>query len=101
MKIETAIATDPGRQRLRNEDRVCSHRLLAPQLWLVAVADGMGGHEGGDVASTVAIETVESRAGELDAPPPTPWSSSNRRCRKPTVTYTGSAARPALIWAPR
>ena len=72
MKIETAIATDPGRQRLRNEDRVCSHRLLAPQLWLGAVADGMGGHEGGDVASTVAIETVESRAGELDAPPPDP-----------------------------
>jgi PPM family protein phosphatase len=72
MKIETAVATDPGRERPRNEDRVCSHRLLAPQLWLLAVADGMGGHDRGDVASTVAMETVERRVGELEAPPPDP-----------------------------
>lgn len=58
MRIEIGSATDIGRVRERNEDSV----LVDPPLF--AVADGMGGHRGGDVASQVALETMEQLEGE-------------------------------------
>ncbi|HEV2951780.1 MAG TPA: Stp1/IreP family PP2C-type Ser/Thr phosphatase [Actinomycetota bacterium] len=58
MKIEVGSATDIGRVRERNEDSV----LVDPPLYVVA--DGMGGHRGGQVASQVALETMEELATE-------------------------------------
>lgn len=46
--------SDRGRVRPRNEDCL----LLMPERSLFAVADGMGGHRGGEVASTLAIDTL-------------------------------------------
>jgi PPM family protein phosphatase len=54
MRIEAGVATDIGRVREGNEDSY----LVEPPLY--AVADGMGGHRGGEVASQLALETVES-----------------------------------------
>lgn len=45
--------THPGRVRPHNEDRL----LVDVPLGLVAVADGMGGHNAGEVASTLALDT--------------------------------------------
>ena len=58
MKIEVGSATDIGRVRERNEDSV----LVSPPLYVVA--DGMGGHRGGQVASQVALEAMEGLATE-------------------------------------
>jgi PPM family protein phosphatase len=53
MKVEAGYATDIGRVREGNEDSF----LVEPPLY--AVADGIGGARGGEVASRMVVETLE------------------------------------------
>src|SRR5262245_10468793 len=48
--------TDVGRQRKHNED----HVLIRPELDLYVVADGMGGHNAGDIASKLATTSLDN-----------------------------------------
>lgn len=55
-RLATALATHTGRVRTNNEDSVAE----APELGLIVLADGMGGHNAGEVASSIAVHaTVE------------------------------------------
>jgi PPM family protein phosphatase len=54
MKLDMACGSDKGKVRSRNEDHV---RIL-PDLGLVILSDGMGGHKAGDVASQIAVESI-------------------------------------------
>ena len=62
---QAAGATHVGAVRDLNED---AWTLVGEPLVLAAVADGMGGHEAGEVASAAAIETLRRRAPEVLAP---------------------------------
>jgi protein phosphatase len=52
--IESAGLTDVGKKRKNNEDAL----LVDDELGLYVVADGMGGHRAGDVASQLVVETL-------------------------------------------
>lgn len=55
MRITSCGITDVGMKRQRNEDNY----LINDELRLFVVADGMGGHAGGEYASQIAVTTVE------------------------------------------
>ena len=55
--VNYAVVTDVGRRREQNEDAHGEFTLPGGDLLLV-VADGMGGHQGGEVASRIAVEAL-------------------------------------------
>ena len=62
-RLQVSFRTDIGLRRKINQDAV----LVQPDMGLFAVADGMGGHNAGEIASQIAVdalsESIKSRAG--------------------------------------
>ncbi len=65
MTITSAVRTDRGKVRSRNEDAFG----IFPELQTYVVADGMGGQQGGVVASTLTVETICRALQDVDEHP--------------------------------
>ena len=64
--MKTYYQTDPGKVRSHNEDSVNIIKNLNDE-YLVVVADGMGGHKAGEVASTLVVNELSKRFSELSS----------------------------------
>lgn len=62
----TYYQTDPGKVRSHNEDSVNIVENSNGE-FLVVVADGMGGHKAGEVASSLAVNELSKRFSELSS----------------------------------
>lgn len=58
--LDCAALSSPGRVRDHNEDAL----LDCPELGLWAIADGMGGHQRGEVASALALQTLQEEVAQ-------------------------------------
>ncbi len=58
--VDYAARTDVGKKREHNEDCYC----VNADLGLYVVADGMGGHASGEVASKIAVTTIEQQVAQ-------------------------------------
>lgn len=69
MKVKVSGLTDVGMKRGNNQD----YFIVDEKLGVFILADGMGGHLGGEVASQIAAETIQTvvkENSEKTAPPP-------------------------------
>lgn len=65
--VTAKAQTDKGLRRKRNEDSI----LALTEYGVFAVADGMGGYQGGEIASALAVKTIEAafRSNQFAADP--------------------------------
>ena len=104
-ELRIGSATDTGRVRPENEDNF----LVTGTAFVVA--DGMGGHEAGEVASQIAVDGIRQRLAAIAASgdsaepvailPAAASSSARSPARTPTSSAPRSPTPPTAAWAPR
>ncbi|MGX5200612.1 Stp1/IreP family PP2C-type Ser/Thr phosphatase [Aliikangiella sp. IMCC44632] len=73
MKYSIASLCKTGNFRKNNEDAL-GFQVQTDFVWAV-IADGMGGHQAGDVASQLFVQQVDSAMGGIANPQTTHWSA--------------------------
>jgi protein phosphatase len=80
LTFETASLTDTGRVRQNNEDRLFAidkkmpNQFGAKSIGIYLIADGMGGHRAGEVASDMAVRIItETLQRDLGRAPGICW----------------------------
>jgi protein phosphatase len=94
VRISSAAASDPGLRREENEDSYSTRDDLA----LYMVADGMGGHAAGEIASRIAVDAVvafihDTRDADINRTWPFPYD--------PTLSLDGNRLKAAFRLANR
>jgi len=64
--MDYGYLSDPGKVRDHNEDSVIVVKNASGE-YMMAVADGMGGHRGGEIASSIAISHIGKRFSEISS----------------------------------
>jgi serine/threonine protein phosphatase PrpC len=95
LRLEGAMLTDVGCVRPHNEDAVAfvvpaQGATTAKQDGLALVADGMGGHAAGEVASTLAAEVVRRVFYELKGSVPDVLSTAFNAANRAISEYSAS-----------
>jgi protein phosphatase len=91
--IQAHGLSDPGPVRKINEDSF----FCDPALQLFIVADGLGGHSAGEVASNLAVETISGFIRRTDDDVEFSWPYGI----EPTLTFAGNLLRTAVHLANR
>ncbi len=90
--IEWAGLSDVGKVRSQNEDCIGQ----AEQIDLLVVADGMGGHHAGEIASRIAVDTILEQLEQIDELPASHGIDPATGCSE-----LGLAMRQAIVQANR
>jgi len=114
MRFDLYAQSDTGHVRNVNEDSFLSLDLstVSPSAsrdaFLLAVADGLGGHAGGAIASAMAVKILQTEGGDIDGNDPGAFldgafAKANRAIfaravREPACAGMGTTMAAALIW---
>jgi protein phosphatase len=93
MKISYQAVTDVGRKRKGNEDSL----YLNPEERLFVVADGMGGHAAGEVASKIAVDSINEFVSLTGGDEEITWPFGLDE----TISYDGNRLKTAIRHANR
>jgi protein phosphatase len=93
MKITYEALTDVGRKRKGNEDSL----YVNPEQNLFVVADGMGGHAAGEVASRVAVDSINEFVCLTGGDEEITWPFGLDE----TISYDGNRLKTAIRYANR